>query len=31
VEGEGVGTRSLACSTSRVERCAKTPGWDYDE
>jgi hypothetical protein len=27
MEGEGVGARSLACSTSRVEGCVATLGW----
>jgi len=28
IEGKGVGERSLACSTSGVERRAKALGWD---
>ncbi len=28
MEGEGIGARSLACNTSRVEGCVGASGWD---
>jgi len=28
LEGEGVGARSMACSTLGVEGCAGAPKWD---
>jgi len=31
MEGEGVGVRSLACSTSRVKGRVGAPGWDYED
>jgi hypothetical protein len=31
IEGEGIGTRSLARNTSRVEGHVKASGWDYED
>jgi len=31
MEGEGVGVRSLAHSTSGVEGHVGAPGWDYED